>query len=238
MDLLTNIANILAVDSNNITVFLTGIFASLAAVGIVTMAIVEVLKAFFVRWVFTLIQIRTYFPSVTHREKLVKLSVGSNAFFFYSLKPGEIVGRLKQVAESMVVHPTISNKNTLRVVVCAPLKDVNTHACDLVDDSWETITTADRLDDIDFLQLRDSAREDLMSAINSKLDGLQIRMSKMWDSLLQILSIGISSLIIYLLLPDTYVNFEARIVYSLLGGMIAPVAHNILGLISARRQFL
>lgn len=212
------------------------LLAGLAAVGTISMAGVEILKALFGRALFNWLLFMHFIRNPTTRSAIHKQAVGGGAVAFYTMKAIPMIARIRQISENALIYPTDTKEEMIKSLALAQRfkNDANTEI--QVNEDWEVVKGNIDLLDIKTLQIRDNARERIMQLINSNLSGLEIRMTHLWELVLQVLAIIISIILIVLFLgPGAAIQVRGGLGFAIVGGLIAPVAHDILQNIGGRR---
>lgn len=215
--------------------YMFALMVSLSSVGIISSALIEVLKAFRLRVYFNQ-KIFTDFVKNKDICKLIHhLTVGGNPFAFYTLKSDLMVARLKQVANDSIIYPSDNNRAVIFELAMhhSPecLCEVYKYQKQQLEEDWKTIMEPVDYEKIDQVRNQDIARERLSQLIESNLKGLEIRLTHHWELLLQGLAILVSTIIILTAVSLTKLALFPGLLVAILGGMVAPVAHDILAIL-------
>ena len=195
--------------------------AALAGVGIFAMALIEIFRLIFQprlflnraivrRWLTTSGQ-------VDAEAQIVKLSTGGNAYLLYSLPVERMAGQINAAAQIALAYPA-----TYPTVITALAANSEPTDVDVVTGGQATAPSPQ-----DYAE----ARNRVANMIQRNLDALQIRINGYWSRGLQVASVVVSVLLILVFLSPSAVTVEDYlrvIIFAVIGGMVAPVAKDIL----------
>lgn len=230
MEYVEKISEAISLSGDDLVAFLMAVFASLSAVGVVSMAIIEVAKSLFVRNLFNALMFRKLVSDEKLREEVCRRCVCGSGLTFYTLKADEMIGRLKEAIENALVYP--SKSNTSFILTLAKIGKYIDHV--EVEKHWKELLEPYDSADMGTLKRRDELREGLMRVFSAKLDNWRIWLVRLWELALKVFAIGISVLIIFNLIPS--LAFFPKILFAVLGGMVAPVSHDVLKLLASGKR--
>ncbi|MBX9606769.1 MAG: hypothetical protein K2Y51_11140 [Gammaproteobacteria bacterium] len=220
-------------DANGISDALIGMLIGLAAVGVVSMAVVEILKACYLKALFNSVMFRLFIQDRSVRKTVASLAVGGGVISLYSLNADVLVQRLQEIIQSSLFYPTAGNKRVVGAVLLAQRTgDERSALLEQFDKDWEMLTcmTGGASPECD------AARERVMQIAFANLKGLQIRLTDIWELMLKMLAIATSIVLIMLFIKYRHIEISWKAcVFAVFGGMIAPVAHDLLSMVRDKR---
>ena len=218
------------------------LLGGLAAVGVIAMALVELLKAvFFLRFVYHNLRFRywlnnqckkfaTKFPddpapdADTALKQLVELATGGDAMSLFNLKADRFAGQLNAAVQVMLAYPDGYSHPIKAMAVAASKSDLDIFLSPQASDADQEAKRA-----------YSDSRTRISNIIQRNLDALQIKFSGLWELLMQFGAIVISFILILIVLQFPTKNpaltalgsHFSWVVFAVIGGMIAPVASNL-----------
>lgn len=233
--------------------FLLPAALTLAGVGILVMAIIQLLKDLIPtrRWL-QRVWFRKYIertsvsarrptgkPDVSARiddtsglvTSLVALAAAGDSDALFGLPIEKLTGQLSAAAQSVLDDP-VTHEALLRVLAA--------HA---TESDLEEVLRPDEPSDQKALKRLVDARSRVFAQIQRQLDAVQLSMGHRWTTLLKRLSVGLGAAFIFLsvwrFVPAALSTFHGVLIWALLalvGGFVAPVARDLVAALQSIRS--
>ena len=202
--------------------------AALAAIGIFAMAIIEIVKLIFQpRY---LLQKFIFVQWLTENNRsaaqdIIRLSTGGHERLLYQLPIERMVGQIDAAAQIALSYPS-----NYRNIIYALAQNADSNDLEAI--------TADN-QQAENLQSFSDARNRIANMIQRNLDALQLRIEGYWARGSQIAAVVLSTALIWIYVApaaqDT-ADYLQVFAFSIAGGMVAPVAKDILGVLRTVKE--
>lgn len=204
------------------------LMVALAAIGVLSMALIEIIRLILqprclVNYFFFARSLPSQHQSAL--DEIVLLSTGGDALLLYRLPIERMVGQINAAAQIALAYPS-----TYRETIFALGQNADNH-------DLETVVNEDLKTENP--QAYAEARNRVSNMIQRNLDALQLRINGYWSRGTQFAAIGLSTALIWIFVSPSVEspNEAARFfLISVAGGMVAPVAKDILGVLDKVKE--
>lgn len=195
--------------------------ASLAGIGILSMAIVEIFRLIFQpRMFFNQYMFKRWLKKncmLSAEQDIIKLSTGGSAYLLYTLPIEKMSGQINAAAQIALAYP-FKYKSIIKALgFNADTDDID----NLIMDPLSIQNTQEYA----------NARNRVSNMMQRNLDALQIQINGIWSRLMQLAGVLVSIVLIISIAGTSEYgikNPSDLILFAVFGGMIAPVAKDIL----------
>lgn len=228
------------------------ILPAFAAIGLIAMAIVELLKVIPVKLLFHRYLIRLQFGDSSYLKGLLDRLTGGAEIAFFMQRPQAITEQIASLAYYLLSFPDKDNKALIKLLATSKSDKEQPKAGDTLEEKIAGEIQGPDIDsligdlidnfvpmDMDKIQIHDKCKDLLTEMIKANLTILKSRMEFWWALFLQGSSIIISAILIgyFLLRPSDISNFDllSLVLFIFIGGLVAPVSHDLIQKIKDRR---
>jgi len=195
--------------------------AALAAVGVFAMALIEIFRLIIQpRWILNQSIFKRWLAQANQlkaESEIVNLATGGSAYLLYSLPVSQMAGQINAAAQMALAYPA-RYPSIIRALG---------HNADNLDLDLLISGPTENND----LQEVASARNRVSNMIQRNLDALQIRIKGIWARSMQAAAVivSITLILVFAITSDQEIeSYSSLIVFAIFGGMVAPVAKDIL----------
>jgi hypothetical protein len=179
------------------------------------------------------------FSTGTAETQLVQLATDGDANAFYNLPIEQLCGQLNAAAQAVLENPSDYKVLLLHLGARAELSDLRTLITDTA--QFRTPPTLDSAPDRSTFQAFVDARNRVGHQVQRAIDALQLSCAQRWKLWIQMIAIALSFVIALLSIQffvDIHGTDKAKMVaaISIMGGFMAPIARDLIaGLQSLRK---